>query len=402
METTDFVNKLQEILKSVQRDNYLVNLNIRQFNKKLAEHLSLEYKGNDRKNPSFYNHLYKTTNTDEIVEIRLSNHFGEESHLLNEDGTPRYADAVSVVIETTENPELHNFSTSYSKYYKEIVYTKDKFDSEVKKKTIIEIVKGLISALKNGKYPTVRQGVVHIYRNEELKATKEDDSLNCITNIIHKFMTTKKTTTKKTAKKSATKAKTTTAKKTRKATEKQLEALKKAREARAEAKKAEKKAAKAKAEAKKTITKAKATAKKVKASAKKSIKKALTSAKKQVRKTVSKATTSTRKRITKSTKAIIDRTAKSLKKKGLAGCSNLDAVNCLFYYMWNNWDENECHKIFGKVMGDHYYSKWNVYDGNFERLWANMSDEYREKLLNRAIEVQSAKKKNFLKTLQNS
>ena len=44
METTDFVNKLQEILKSVQRDNYLVNLNIRQFNKKLAEHVKLPYK----------------------------------------------------------------------------------------------------------------------------------------------------------------------------------------------------------------------------------------------------------------------------------------------------------------------------------------------------------------------
>lgn len=399
METTDFVNKLQEILKSVQRDNYLVNLNIRQFNKKLAEHLSLEYKGNDRKNPSFYNHLYKTTNTDEIVEIRLSNHFGEESHLLNEDGTPRYADAVSVVIETTENPELHNFSTSYSKYYKEIVYTKDKFDSEVKKKTIIEIVKGLISALKNGKYPTVRQGVVHIYRNEELKATKEDDSLNCITNIIHKFMTTK-TTTKKTAKKSATKAKTTTAKKTRKATEKQLEALKKARVARAEAKKAEKKAAKAKAEAKKTITKAKATAKKVKASAKKSIKKALTTAKKQVRKTVSKATTSTRKRITKGTKAIIDRTAKSLKKKGLAGeFSELEAVNMLFFYMWNDWCQDECLKIFGNIMGDHFWSKWNLYAGQqntvmggFESLWASMTDDNREKLLARAIEVQSKKR----------
>lgn len=153
------------------------------------------------------------------------------------------------------------------------------------------------------------------------------DSLNCITNIIHKFMTTKKTIPKKTAKKSAPKAKkTTTAKKTRKATEKQLEALKKAREARAEAKKAENKAAKAKAEAKKTITKAKATAKKVKASAKKSIKKALTSAKKQVRKTVSKATSSTRKRLTKSTKSILDRTTKSLKKKGLAGESNYTVV----------------------------------------------------------------------------
>lgn len=169
--------------------------------------------------------------------------------------------------------------------------------------------------------------------------------------------------------------------------------MKKAREARAEAKKAEKKAAKAKAEAKKTITKAKATAKKVKASAKKSIKKALTSAKKQVRKTVSKATTSTRKRITKSTKAIIDRTAKSLKKKGLAGCSNLDAVNSLFYYMWNEWSKEESLKIFGNVMGEHFYSKWNIYNGNFESLWANMSDENREKLLNRAIEVRAAKKK---------
>ena len=204
---------------------------------------------------------------------------------------------------------------------------------------------------------------------------KRDESLNCLTSKIKKVMTTKKST-KKTAKKSTPKAKTTTAK--RKSTAKQLEALKKAREARAEAKKAEQKATKAKAEAKKTINKAKATAKKVKASAKKSIKKALTTAKKQVRKTVSKATTSTRKRITKGTKAIIDRTAKSLKKKGLAGCSNLDAVNCLFYYMWNEWSKEESLKIFGNVMGEHFYSKWNIYNGNVESLWANMSDENRE------------------------
>lgn len=224
------------------------------------------------------------------------------------------------------------------------------------------------------------------------------DSLNCITNIIHKFMTTKKTPTQKTAKKSAPKAKTTTAK--RKPTEKQLEALKKAREARAEAKKAEQKAAKAKAEAKKTIAKAKATAKKVKATAKKSIKKALTTAKKQVRKTVSKATSSTRKRITKGTKAIIDRTAKSLKKKGLAGeFSELEAVNMLFFYMWNDWCQDECLKIFGNIMGDHFWSKWNLYAGQhntvmggFESLWASMTDDNREKLLARAIEVQSKKR----------
>lgn len=331
-----------------------------------------------KKNGKYFSYYLALYDNGDRYTLRISDHHYDAET----ERTVGAKHTTALTFSKKETEEWDCFKPDIKTEATEYVYYADK----VGKDELIAIAKDIVSFVETGKYtPSIEPDEVH---------HSPDDSLNCITNILDKFMTTKKTTPKKTAKKSAPKAKkTTTAKKTRKATEKQLEALKKAREVRAEAKKAEQKAAKAKAEAKKTIAKAKATAKK-------SIKKALTTAKKQVRKTVSKATSSTRKRITKSTKAIIDRTAKSLKKKGLAGeFSELEAVNMLFFYMWNDWCQDECLKIFGNIMGDHFWSKWNLYAGQqntvmggFESLWASMTDDNREKLLARAIEVQSKKR----------
>ncbi len=176
MPTKIIIENLQDALKKVRKEAFLTDLSIVKFNQWLLRRLFLKYRGSDRSNPSFYNHLYKTSNEEEVVEIRISNHFAVESNMLDKNGNPKYTDAVSIVIETTENEGLHNFNKGYSKYYKEIVYTADCFDNEHKKKTIIEIIKGLISALKTGKYPDVKQGIVHIYRNEDLTKTTETEN----------------------------------------------------------------------------------------------------------------------------------------------------------------------------------------------------------------------------------
>lgn len=148
MDTNNFIEKLQEALKKVRYENFLTDDSISDINRWLVRTMALSYKGKDRTNPSFYNHFYKTSNDNEIVEIRISNHFAIKSNFVDEQGRPRYSDAVSVIIETSDNHDLYDFNTEYSKYYKEIIYTKDCFDKKNIKKTLLEIIKGLISSLK--------------------------------------------------------------------------------------------------------------------------------------------------------------------------------------------------------------------------------------------------------------
>lgn len=270
MQTIKLIEKLQKTLKDVQKNNYLTDKTAGDINRWFVNQLSLSFKGKDRTNPSFYNHLYETSEGNKIVEIRLSNHFATEANLLDEDGNPKYEDAVSIIIETTNSPDFSNLSPKYSSYYKEIIYTKECFNDENKKKTLIEIIKGLISALKNGNYPTVKQGFVHVYRNEVLTDKKENNSLNCLTNIIQNIMETKKTTKKAAAKK-------TTAKKTSKKTTKAA------------------------------------------SSAKKTVSKELSKAAAKLKKTAGKAISTAKKKVKKAATKAIAATKKVLKKKGLAG-----------------------------------------------------------------------------------
>ena len=36
-------------------------------------------------------------------------------------------------------------------------------------------------------------------------------------------------------------------------------------------------------------------------------------------------------------------------------------VDFYFFFMWNRWDERECHKIFGEMLGNHLWNKWITY-----------------------------------------
>lgn len=67
---------------------------------------------------------------------------------------------------------------------------------------------------------------------------------------------------------------------------------------------------------------------------------------------------------------------------------NLTSVNAYFYYMWNRFSKEECIAIWGKIMGEHFFKKWCGMNNDFlassERLWADLSNNNRQLLLNRA------------------
>lgn len=70
-----------------------------------------------------------------------------------------------------------------------------------------------------------------------------------------------------------------------------------------------------------------------------------------------------------------------------------NAVSSFFFYMWNGWNENECRIVFSG-MHKHFWDKWcGLADssmstlGAAERFYAELSDNYREMLVNRAVAV---------------
>ena len=65
-----------------------------------------------------------------------------------------------------------------------------------------------------------------------------------------------------------------------------------------------------------------------------------------------------------------------------------NAVSSFFYYMWNAWCEEECRTVF-KEMHPHFWEKWSLMTdkgifGAAERFYAELTDRYREKLVERA------------------
>lgn len=62
------------------------------------------------------------------------------------------------------------------------------------------------------------------------------------------------------------------------------------------------------------------------------------------------------------------------------------AVENFMFYMYNKWSEDECHKTYGKVMGDHLWDKWcSAHD---ELKWFSwLDDGNRDKLIARANEI---------------
>ena len=72
-----------------------------------------------------------------------------------------------------------------------------------------------------------------------------------------------------------------------------------------------------------------------------------------------------------------------------------NAISSFFYYMWNAWGETECKIVFGG-MHKHFWGKWNALAdkaifGAAERFYAELSDNNREMLVNRAVVLYDGK-----------
>lgn len=66
-----------------------------------------------------------------------------------------------------------------------------------------------------------------------------------------------------------------------------------------------------------------------------------------------------------------------------------NAVSSFLFYMWNTWSEEECKITFGG-MHKHFWEKWNSLAsrsifGSAERFYAELSDNNRKLLVNRAV-----------------
>lgn len=73
----------------------------------------------------------------------------------------------------------------------------------------------------------------------------------------------------------------------------------------------------------------------------------------------------------------------------------VNAVSSFHYYMWNAWSEDECKITFGG-MYKHFWKKWNSLAGKSifgaaERFYAELSDNNRELLVNRAVALYDGK-----------
>ena len=73
----------------------------------------------------------------------------------------------------------------------------------------------------------------------------------------------------------------------------------------------------------------------------------------------------------------------------------VNAVSSFHYYMWNAWGEEECKITFGGAY-KHFWEKWNFLAsksilGAAERFYAELSDNNRELLVNRAVALYDGK-----------
>ena len=77
-----------------------------------------------------------------------------------------------------------------------------------------------------------------------------------------------------------------------------------------------------------------------------------------------------------------------------------NAVSSFFYYMWNAWNEDECKVVYGE-MSRHFWEKWSQMTGKgifgaSERFYAELTDHYWEKLVERAISLYDGKARRKL------
>ena len=77
-----------------------------------------------------------------------------------------------------------------------------------------------------------------------------------------------------------------------------------------------------------------------------------------------------------------------------------NAVSSFFYYMWNAWSEDECKVVYGEI-SRHFWGKWSQMTdkgafGAAERFYAELTDHYREKLVERAVSLYDGKARHKL------
>lgn len=75
--------------------------------------------------------------------------------------------------------------------------------------------------------------------------------------------------------------------------------------------------------------------------------------------------------------------------------TNENIVTSFFFYMWNAWGEEECKAVFGSLY-KHFWEKWNSVAskstyGAAERFYAELSENNRELLVNRAVALYNGK-----------
>lgn len=79
-----------------------------------------------------------------------------------------------------------------------------------------------------------------------------------------------------------------------------------------------------------------------------------------------------------------------------------NAVSSFFYYMWNTWSQEECRIVYGN-MSRHFWEKWCMLSdkgvfGAAERFYAELSDTYREPLVERAVSLYDGKSLRNMRT----
>lgn len=86
--------------------------------------------------------------------------------------------------------------------------------------------------------------------------------------------------------------------------------------------------------------------------------------------------------------------------------TNENIVSSFFYYMWNKWGtQEECKQVFG-YLSEHFWEKWEslfqrYHGGAVERFYAELSDNNRRLLVERACIIYDGHKK-MVKTEEQS
>jgi len=66
----------------------------------------------------------------------------------------------------------------------------------------------------------------------------------------------------------------------------------------------------------------------------------------------------------------------------------MNEVTAFMFYMFNIWNQQEAHRLFGQTLGQHIFGKWCSFGSGKELLWyAELDNSCRQKLVDRANEL---------------